>query len=207
MRNGMKYWLAAASLPFFLVGLAQAQDLPPPPGPMVPASRYPAAVLAGTYDIDPENSAASNRRVSYRVLRFAVREGTLRWNPAELSTIAFDMTADTEPYYAPIVYKISPEGSQSLNVAKFADAKFESTAVRVKGEGWAVIEGRLILMGVTKPAVIIAELVGVGRSLGRAATIGVTGAMMVDSADFTQRPMAQMVGKVTVILDVELLKQ
>jgi polyisoprenoid-binding protein YceI len=70
-----------------------------------------------------------------------------------------------------------------------------------------VIEGQLTLMGVTKPAAIEAELVGVGKSMEGAPTIGFTGAMMIDAADFTQTMMARMVGKLTVTLDAEFQKR
>jgi len=61
-------------------------------------------------------------------------------------------------------------------------------------------------MGVTKPATINAELVGIGQSMQGAPTVGFTGTMVVNTADFTTKPMARMVGKVTVILDAEFIK-
>lgn len=218
MRKAMRSWIGVAAVPFLLAGLVQAQDRPPPPpkgaplsGPMAPASKDPAAAPAGTYHVDLEHSSVVarvlHRGLSYNVLRFGVREGSLRWNPADPASIALDVTVDAKPFYAPIVYKILPEGPQSLNVAKYPEARFVSTAVRVKNGGRAVVEGRLTLMGVTKPVAIEAELVGVGQSMEGAPTVGFTGTMMVDTAQFTQLPMARMVGKVMVILDAEFLKQ
>lgn len=222
MRKAMRSWIGVATMPLLLAGLAQAQaqDRPPapagrpqpgPPGPMAPASKDPSAAPAGTYHADLEHASVVarvlHRGVSYSVLRFGVREGTLAWNPAKPSAITLAVTVDAKPFYAPIVYKILPEGPQSLNVEKYPDARFVSTAVRVTGGNRATIEGRLTLMGVTKPAVINAELVGVGRSMEGASTIGFTGTMIVDTSQFTQQPMARMVGTVTVVLDVEFLKQ
>ena len=197
----------------FAAGMIQAQaptGLVPPPGAMAPASKDPAAAPQGDYHIDLEHAAVvarvSHRGLSYNVLRFAVRNGTLRWNPAKPADIAMDVTVDAKPYYAPIVYKIPPEGPMSLNVAEFPDAKFISTAVRVTGQGKAQVDGRLTLMGVTRPVTIDAELVGVGHSMEGAPTVGFTGAMHIDTADFTDKPMARMVGKLTVILDAEFIK-
>lgn len=220
MRKAMKSRIGVAAIPLFLGGFAQAQDRPPapdgrarpgPPGPMAPASKDPAAAPAGTYHVDLEHASAVarvlHRGISYSVLRFGVREGTLLWNPAKPSAISLAVTVDAKPFYAPIVYKILPEGPQSLDVAKYPDAKFVSTAVRVKPGNCATVEGRLTLMGVTRPVLINAEFVGAGRSMEGASTIGFTGTMVVDTSQFTQQPMARMVGTVTVVLDAEFLKQ
>jgi polyisoprenoid-binding protein YceI len=218
MRNGLEGWAAVALLPIVLTGTVHAQNAPappagfapPPPGAMAPASKDPNAAPAGNYKIDLEHSSVvarvSHRGMSFNVLRFGVRQADLRWNPAKPSTIGLDVTIDAKPFYAPIVYTIPPEGPQSLNAAKFPDARFVSTAVRQTGDGKAVIEGQLTLMGVTKPAVINAELVGVGRSMEGAPTVGFTGTMIVNWSDFTQLPIARMIGKITVILDAEFQK-
>ena len=42
---------------------------------------------------------------------------------------------------------------------------------------------------------------------GTLAAIGFTGKMVIDTSEFTQQPMARMVGTVTVVLDAEFLKQ
>ena len=209
MLKGIKFYIGAGFLPLLVAGPGHAQTMPPP-GAMAPVSKDPAAAPEGVYHVDLEHSSVvarvPHRGMSFSVLRFGVREGALRWNPANPSAIALDVTVDAKPYFAPIVYKLSPDGPQFLNVAKFPDAKFVSTAVRVKDGGRAVIDGRLTLMGVTRPAVIEAELVGVGRSMEGAPDIGFTGTMVLNWADFTEQPMARMVGKVTVILDAEFNK-
>ena len=61
-------------------------------------------------------------------------------------------------------------------------------------------------MGVTKPAVIEADMVGAGRSMAGEANIGFTGTMAINWADFSDQPMARMAGKVMVMLDAEFLK-
>jgi polyisoprenoid-binding protein YceI len=216
MHKKAKYILGFAISSLLVGGLVRAQaSLPqsgsmPPPGAMAPASKNPSAAPVGAYQLDLEHASVvarvPHRGMSFNVLRFGVKEGALRWNPAKPSDIAVEVTVDAKPYYAPIVYTIPPEGPQSLNSAKFPEAKFVSTAVRVKGGGKAVIEGKLTLMGVTKAAVINAELVGVGRSMKGVPTIGFTGTMVVNWADFTDLPIAKMIGNATVILDAEFTK-
>jgi polyisoprenoid-binding protein YceI len=217
VRKNIKRGIGVVVFPALVAGIVQAQTmLPPPagtmppPGAMAPASKNPADAPEGAYKLDLEHASVvarvPHRGMSYNVLRFGVREGALSWNPAKPSAIALDVTVDAKPYYAPIIYTIPPEGPQSLNAAKYPDARFVSTSVRARGKSRAVIEGQLTLMGVTKPAVINAELVGIGRSMKGAPTVGFTGTMTVNWADFTEMPIARMIGKATVILDAEFMK-
>lgn len=174
------------------------------------ASKDPAAAPEGVYHIDPDHQSViarvSHRGMSFSVLRFGVRQGVLHWNPVNPSAITLDVTVDAKPFFAPIVYKMAPDGAPFLNVAKFPEARFVSTVVHAKDKGHALIEGQLTLMGVTKPAVIEAEMVGAGRAMTGEANIGFTGSMMVNWAEFSDQPMARMAGKVTVMLDAEFLK-
>ena len=209
MRKGIKLWLAVAALPlsFSCPGLAQTM---PPPGAMAMATKDPAAAPEGDYHIDPDHQSViarvSHRGMSFSVLRFGVRQGNLHWNPANPSAITLDVTVDAKPFFAPIVYKMAPDGTPFLNVAKFPDARFVSTAVHAKDATHADIEGQLTLMGVTKPAVIMAEMVGAGRAMTGEPNIGFTGTMAITWADFSSQPMAKMAGKVTLMLDAEFLK-
>ena len=85
MRRAMRSWIGVAAVPLCLAGFAQAQDRPPAgrpqPGPMAPASKDPSAAPAGTYHVDLEHASAVarvlHRGISYSVLRFGVRDGTL----------------------------------------------------------------------------------------------------------------------------------
>ncbi len=217
MHDCVKRWTVAALLSLCTAGMVHAQGTPPPSGMagmpaamMAPASKDPTTAPAGEYHADLEHTSVvarvSHRGMSFNVVRFGVREGAMRWNPADPSAITLNVTVDAKPYYAPIIYSIPPESAQSLNVARFPDARFVSTAVHVKDGGRATIEGQLTLMGVTKPAVIEATLVGVGRSMQGAPTVGFTGTMMLNWGDFTPLPMARMIGAITVVLDAEFIR-
>jgi polyisoprenoid-binding protein YceI len=209
VRKGIRLWLAAAALPlgFSCPGLAQTM---PPPGAMAMASKDAAVAPEGIYHIDPDHQSViarvSHRGMSFSVVRFGVREGVLHWNPANPSAITLDVTVDARPFFAPIVYKMAPDGAPFLNVAKFPEARFVSTAVHAKDANHAVIDGQLTLMGVTKPAVIEAEMVGAGKSMAGVANIGFTGTMAVNWSEFSDQPMARMAGKVSLMLDAEFLK-
>lgn len=216
MHKNYKRGIGISLASLLVAGILHAQPTPPPgmpapsPAAMAPATKNPADAPAGAYKLDLEHASViarvPHRGMSFNVLRFGVREGALRWDPKKPSAIGLDVTVDAKPYYAPIVYKILPEGPQSLDVAQFPTMRFVSTAVRVKKGNSATIEGNLTLMGVTKPAVIDAELVGIGRSMEGATTVGFTGKMIVNAADFTDKMMARMVGKATIILDAEFIK-
>ena len=215
MLKGVVRSLGGIALCASIGGLAQAQGgptavAPPPPGAMAPVSKDPTTASAGTYHIDLEHAAAvarvSHRGMSFSVLRFGVRDGVLQWNPAKPAEIALEVTVDAKPFYAPIVYKILPEGPAILNTAKYPDARFVSTAVRVQDKTHATVEGRLTLMGVTKPVTINAQFVGAGRSMEGNQVVGFTGNMIVNWGDFADQPMARMIGDVTVLLDAEFIK-
>ncbi|WP_020559128.1 YceI family protein [Thiofilum flexile] len=53
-------------------------------------------------------------------------------------------------------------GTDFLNVEKFPEAKFESTAFKAGADGKSTIEGNLTLNGVTKPVTLNVESIGAG---------------------------------------------
>jgi polyisoprenoid-binding protein YceI len=55
-------------------------------------------------------------------------------------------------------------GPDFLDVAKYAEAKFESTSVRVQGQ-MATINGNLTMLGVTKPVSLMTHLSGTGSNM------------------------------------------
>ena len=218
MRHSMSPWIAASATLFFASSLAYAQ-LPPgpaalgpvPPGFLKPASDNPAAALPGAYTIDLEHCSVIARvkhtGTSFSVLRFGVTKGTLNWDAKNPSAIKLNVTVDTKPHTDPIVYRLKPESAPLLNAAQFPEASFVSTAVRPTGQRSADIDGQLSLLGVSRPAVIHASLVGVGHNITGAATIGFTGTMAITWADFARSPKAGPdFGVVTLVLDAEFIK-
>lgn len=206
---------STAALATGLLVTAQVNAQPPGPPPMGPApavSKNPAAAPAGVYDIDLEHCAVIARVLhagkSYSSLRFGVTKGVLTWNPADPAAIALDVAVDTKPHTDPIVYRLKPEAPQFLNAAQFPQATFTSTAVRITGTERADVEGRMTLMGVTKPEVIHAELVGVGSTFQGAPSVGFTGTMVIKWSDFAKPLMPGAIGEdINLVLDGEFIKR
>jgi len=186
---------------------------PPPGGPSGPppysAQKNPAVAPAGIYNIDPEHHAiiarVNHMGLSTSVVRFGATKGVLNWNPAKPEAISLDVTVSAKTHHDPISYLIQPESI--LNTDKFPEMRFVSTAVRKTGPMTADVEGNLTFLGVTKPAVIHAEMVGAGATKdGSQASVGFTGGMDVNWGDFAEKGGISM-GLVTVGLDAEFHKK
>lgn len=183
---------------------------PPPGGAPVPtpASKDPAAAVAGTYKIDLEHQSIVARILhsgrSFSTMRFGAKEGTLQWDPANPGAIKLDVTVDADPHYDPIVYHFMPE--DMLKVKQFPVARFVSTTVRKTGATTADVEGQLTLMGVTKPAVIHAQFIGASKAMTGEPALGFTGDMTVTWSDFAGVGGMNF-GEVKLVLDAEFLKQ
>ena len=218
MRQTFSMWLAASAGLFLASSLARAQlppagaagMAPPPPGFLKPASENPAAALPGAYTIDLDHCSVIARvkhaGTSFSVLRFGVTEGKLSWDAKNPAAIKLEVSVDTKPHYDPIVYRLKPESPPLLDAAQFPQASFVSTAVRPTGPRSADIEGQLTLLGVSKPAVIHAGLVGVGHNITGAATVGFTGTMDIKWADFAKSKAGPDFGVITLVLDAEFIK-
>lgn len=75
-------------------------------------------------------------------------------------------------------------GEDFLNVSKFPEATFESTAVKSTGTGTADISGNLTLNGVTKPVVVAAHFIGEGKDPWGGYRAGFEGVMSLHLKDF-----------------------
>jgi polyisoprenoid-binding protein YceI len=176
---------------------------------MPAASKDPAKAPAGTYTLDLEHNAviarASHMGVSFNVLRFAVKQGSLVWDATNPAKVKLEVTVNAKPITDPIVYRIKIESETFLDSAKFPEAKFVSTAVRATSGNRYEIDGQLTLMGTTKPAKIQASFVGTGRNMEGATTLGFAGSMDVNWPAYKGAGMAASIGVVTVGLDAEFI--
>jgi polyisoprenoid-binding protein YceI len=179
--------------------------------PQAQVSKDPAAAPAGSYSIDPLHSSVIARTIhqgfSYNVIRFAVKEVSLAWDASNLSNVKLVATVNTKPITDPIVYRVPPESEAFLDVAKFPEAKFVSTAVRATGGNRYEIDGQLTLVGVTKPASIKATLVGAGKDAQGAVVIGFIGSMDINWVEFKGPGIASSAGIVEMQLDAEFHKR
>jgi polyisoprenoid-binding protein YceI len=71
-----------------------------------------------------------------------------------------------------------------LNVSKYPEATFESTAVKSTGTDTADITGNLTLNGVTKPVVVAAHFIGEGKDPWGGYRAGFEGSMTLHLKDF-----------------------
>jgi len=176
---------------------------------MPTASKDPAAAPAGNYTIDLLHSSvvarALHQGMSYNVIRFGVKEGSLVWDPANPAKIKLEVTVNTKTFTDPIVYRIPLESAEFLDTAKFPEAKFVSTAVRAIGGNRYEVDGQLTLLGMTKPAQIQATLVGARG--GNTATVGFAGTMNVNWPEYKGPGMASASGIVPVAVDAEFNKK
>jgi len=153
------------------------------------ALSQPAA--AADYVIDTKNAHASiNFRISH--LGFSWLVG--RFNRFS-GTFSFD---DTNPAASKVKVEIDAQSVDTnhaerdkhirkpdfLDVAKYPTATFESTAVKITGEGKATILGSLTLHGVTKEIAIEAERVGGGNDPWGGVRAGFAGTTTLSLADF-----------------------
>jgi polyisoprenoid-binding protein YceI len=175
------------------------------------ASKDPAAAPAGTYTLDLEHNAViarvSHQGFSFNVLRFAVKQGSLVWDATDPAKIKLAVTVNAKPITDPIEYRIKIESETFLDSTRFPEAKFVSTAVRATGGNHYEIDGQLTLLGMTKPAKIQASLVGTGRSMEGATTLGFTGSMNINWPEYKGPGMASSSGIVPMGLDAEFNKR
>lgn len=175
--------------------LAQAPAAPAPAPPQHVVTLDPASAPAGTYSLDANHAAVVARiphqgGYSMNVVRFALREGTLVWDPAKVEASKLTVSIDTTPKFDPITYGQDIRGPNFMNVAQFPTATFVSTAVRRTGPTTGVITGNLTLLGQTRPMTIEAEMMGAGKNARGQSVIGFSGTMKLRQADFNFRFMA-----------------
>jgi polyisoprenoid-binding protein YceI len=176
-------------------------------------SKDPATAPAGTYNLDTQHSSVIGRiahggGTSFSTLRFGITKAVLNWDPANPANIKLEATLDAKPHYDPIVYRVTPESEQLLNVAKFPTATFSSTRVTKTGATTADVTGNFSLLGVTKPVVLHLELVGVGQGPQGKKILGFTGKTEIKRSDFGMSFGLPSVGDVVSLqLDGEFQQQ
>lgn len=156
-----------------------------------PGKPDPARVTAGTYATDP-NHTLVGWRVNHMGFndyfgQFGNVRGTLVLDPAAPDKAKLDVTIPINS-----LTTVNPDLTKHLSspdffdVAKFPEARFVSTSVRVTGTR-AVIMGDLTIKGITKPITLNATFVGAGRGVPQAGgkeTVGFHATGQVNRGDF-----------------------
>ena len=109
----------------------------------------------------------------------------------------------TKAYIDPIRTVILVD-EQFLNVAKFPDATFVSTAFKPVDTTNGKVEGNLTMFGKTVPTSFDVVLVGAGKGFGGAPRIGVTARTWIKPVDFGMAPIFDR--PIEIVADVEFAK-
>lgn len=173
-------------------------------------TQTPAEVKAGNYVIDPGHSkvtwSLSHFGFSTYVGQFTGVAATLKIDPKAPQSAALDVTID-----AASVGTLNPaldnhiKSADFLDVAKFPQATFKATSVKVTGEKTADITGDFTLHGVTKPLVIHATFNQAGvNPVDKKYSLGFAGTAVVKRTDFGVKTYAPYVGDdVTLQIEAE----
>ena len=149
-----------------------------------------AQAQSGTYDVE-----SGHTQVGFSVLHFGFTNylgvfsnvsGTLSLdakNPAS-SKLSVTIPVDTVQTTST---KLNDElkGEQWFDAAKFPNATFESTSVRITGRNDAIVTGNLTLHGVTKPETLKVHFIGAGvNALDKKYTTGFEATGTIKRSDF-----------------------
>lgn len=174
---------------FALASTAVVAQMPKAP----PGSHNPAAVVAGSYTVDPNHTliewTVDHLGFTPYFGLFGETTGTLTIDPAKPDTAKVDITIPvskvltTNPALTAHLLRAPKEGAKAdFFGANPADAHFVSTKVTAKGET-AQIDGNLTLNGVTKPVSLAAKFYGAGK-MGAKDNLGFTAKTTIRRSDF-----------------------
>ncbi len=147
------------------------------------------AVQAQTYKIDPGHTAITTKVMRFGVVnvvgRFNRVSGSITYNPNDLSTTKGEIFITTDSYTANNVDgEAAVKGPGFLDVANFPEMKFSVAKLTKAGNGF-MVEGSLILHGVTKTIIFPASINGplIDLPTGKQ-SIGISGALVVNRQDY-----------------------
>jgi polyisoprenoid-binding protein YceI len=194
---------------------AQAQGKPEvgcPPG--VPAGVFcgelkPDLAAAGNYALDDAHSAVlarvSHIGYSYSTFRFDEVSGLMKWDPADPSKSSITITVKTASINTPVKdFAASLRGEMFLNIAKFPEATFLSSAFKATNATSGKVDGNLTMFGKTVPITFDVVLVGAGKGFGGMPRIGATARSWIKPADFGMLPVFDR--PIEIVADVEFAK-
>ncbi|MBU3077796.1 YceI family protein [Sphingomonas quercus] len=176
-------------------------------------SQDPAAAPAGTYNVDGRHASVIARighggGSSLSTFRFGTVSGSLDWNPAQPQASKVNVTVDVKSIQTPIAgFADELIGDTFLNVAKYPTATFTSTSIQRTGPTTGKITGNFTFMGVTKPIVVDARMVGAGKGARNASVVGFSGTTKFKRSEFGYTSRLGPIGdEVELLLDIEFNK-
>ena len=179
------------------------------------AIAYAPAAEAAEYVIDTKGAHAS---INFRIKHLGFSWLTGRFDKFS-GTFAFD---DKNPDASKVKVEIDTASVNSnhgerdkhlrsadfLETDKFPTATFESTSVRMSGDGKAEIAGKFTMRGITKDIVISAERVGGGSDPWGGYREGFTGTTKLVLSDFAiKKDLGPAAKEVELTLEVEGIRK
>jgi polyisoprenoid-binding protein YceI len=182
----MKQLALAASLLAVLATSALAAPVSGLPG----AVSDPAAVRAGSYQLDPAHGkitwSVNHLGLSTYIGQFAEANGTLTLNPRDVPQSRLSITVNMNS-----IATLNPKLDEILksdtffDVAKYPTASFVSTRILRTGRNTANVDGNLTLHGVTRPVVLKVAFNGAAQVPVESAYVaGFDGTTVLKRSDF-----------------------
>jgi len=146
---------------------------------------------------------------SWLVGRFDDFSGSFTWDEANPQKSGVTVTIDTASINSNHAERDKHlRGDDFLDVEKFPQAKFVSTAYTPTGENTAELSGELTLHGVTRPVTIAVEQIGHGDDPWGGYRRGFAGTTRLTLADFgIKRDLGPAAREVFLFLSVEGIRQ
>ncbi len=172
-----------------------------------------AAAQAGTWQIDPNHSAAqfSVRHLGVSTVRGAFTKvtGSAKHDPADPSKDSLEATIDTTSVDTRVQMRDNDLRSPNFfDVQKFPTITFHSKTTKVAGAGKLQITGDLTIHGVTKEVVLDVDgpSAAIKDPWGNQ-RIGASAATKINRQDFGVSGAPGVVGdEITITIDVELIQ-
>jgi polyisoprenoid-binding protein YceI len=172
-----------------------------------------AAAQAGTWQIDPNHSAAqfSVRHLGVSTVRGAFMKvtGSAKYDPADPSKDSLEATIDTNSVDTRVEMRDKDLRSPNFfDVQKYPTITFHSKTTKVAGAGKLQITGDLTIHGVTKEVVLDVDgpSAAIKDPWGNQ-RIGASAATKINRQDFGVSGAPGVVGdEITITIDVELIQ-
>ena len=172
-----------------------------------------AAAQAGTWQIDPNHSAAqfSVRHLGVSTVRGAFMKvaGSAKHDPADPSKDSLEATIDTNSVDTRVQMRDNDLRSPNFfDVQKYPTITFRSKTTKVAGAGKLQITGDLTIHGVTKEVVLDVDgpSAAIKDPWGNQ-RIGASAATKINRQDFGVSGAPGVVGdEITITIDVELIQ-
>lgn len=168
--------------------------------PSADPKKNPESAVAGTYDLDPAHASViikipHSGGISLSTFRFDKTAGKLTWNGSQPDASSVQVTVDSASLVTPVPgFAAELQGERFLNSARYPTAQFVSTEIRRLGPTNGQITGNLTLMGVTRPIVIDATMVGAGKDFRGNSAVGFSGTGTFKRSDFGMTTMVGPIG-------------